>query len=149
MTFREKLALEYPEKIDKSAYGGCIGCPYQYGYEPDIANNCSRASGCCIDCWDREMPETDKIEEKKEMDQNEYMEYCKEDVATTKKIYHRMKKAELLKELEETKAELERLEKYKKYEDSAAEMRAMFDAFEAQGFTREEIFKLLNLGLKG
>ncbi len=82
------------------------------------------------------------------MDQNEYMEYCKEDITTTKKIYSRMKKAELLKELEETKAKLERLEKYNKYEDSAEELRALFDAFEAQGFSREETFQLMAIAMK-
>lgn len=60
MIAREKLGMELPECIDEECYGGCTGCPDQYGYLPRPSlcdlfrfpseENCSR-------CWDREIPE--------------------------------------------------------------------------------------------
>ena len=57
MTCREKLALEYPDKINDKEYGGCHGCPSKYGYlePPDW---CRINYATCTRCWDREMPET-------------------------------------------------------------------------------------------
>ena len=60
MTAREKLVMEQPECVNEECYGGCTGCPDQYGYLPRPSlcelfrcpseENCSR-------CWDREIPE--------------------------------------------------------------------------------------------
>ena len=60
MIAREKLGMEHPECVDEDCYGGCVGCPDQYGYLPPPSlcdlfrcpseENCSR-------CWDREIPE--------------------------------------------------------------------------------------------
>ena len=55
MTFREKLQLEHPEKVNDKYDGGCYGCPNDYGYETAISQYC--ASRLCSFCWDREMPE--------------------------------------------------------------------------------------------
>ena len=60
MIAREKLVMEHPECVNEECYGGCTGCPDQYGYlpRPSLCNlfrcpseeNCSRS-------WDREIPE--------------------------------------------------------------------------------------------
>lgn len=60
MTFREKLRKEHPDKICEDAFGGCVGCPHDYGYERYITRPCScdDGEGCisCETCWNREMP---------------------------------------------------------------------------------------------
>lgn len=59
MTCREKLKLEYPEKVRNDSFGGCVGCPSSYGYLPNPAY-CTFAGGnnVCKVCWDREIDET-------------------------------------------------------------------------------------------
>ena len=59
-------------------------------------------------------------------------------------------KAELLEELDELKVELANkekeikdLERYKKYEEAADEMKAMHDAMMNSGFTNEQAFQML------
>lgn len=59
MTFREKLMIEHPERINARCGGGCEGCPQDYGYADDIA--CRDASISCDACWSREIPETKPI----------------------------------------------------------------------------------------
>lgn len=56
MTCREKLNLEHPDYVNYSFYGGCLGCPNQYGYlgKPDY---CHSDLKTCTKCWDREIPE--------------------------------------------------------------------------------------------
>ena len=56
MTFKEKLEKEYPECIDSTAIGGCIGCPDDYGYREPIDYQECRYSDCG-DCWNCEIPE--------------------------------------------------------------------------------------------
>ena len=53
MTFKEKLAMEHPDKICPCVEGGCIGCPGDYGYE--FSHECRDD---CYDCWNREIPGT-------------------------------------------------------------------------------------------
>ena len=73
MTAREKLAMEYPEKLDDVEPGGCIGCPNDYGYLPDFEfckNNDDRYGDLferCKKCWDREIPEEMKDEKENRM----------------------------------------------------------------------------------
>lgn len=52
MTFKEKLAQEHPEKLDKECDSGCVGCPYEYGYEENY--DCEGVD--CLTCWNRETP---------------------------------------------------------------------------------------------
>lgn len=62
MKFREKLAMEHPECVDDLCDGGCCGCPYDYGYET-IEESCEEGSPItCRQCWDREIPGTEKQE---------------------------------------------------------------------------------------
>lgn len=65
MTAREKLAIEHPECIDKTFWGGCLGCPDKHGYlaRPAFCKDKLYPSEAnCANCWDREIPET--IEQK-------------------------------------------------------------------------------------
>ena len=70
MTFKERLTIEHPDKLNEDCYAGCEGCPDAYGYEgfstcPQIGDY--GAEKCKI-CWDREIPETEnKTEEEKSM----------------------------------------------------------------------------------
>lgn len=60
MTCREKLAIEHPDKIDRTCGGGCAGCPEDYGYLPK-GFLCSHMT--CEECWSQEIQETeDKIQ---------------------------------------------------------------------------------------
>ena len=55
MTYREKLAHEHPDHIDKSCPGGVNGCPHMFGYE--IPYPCDEITDDgCRKCWDREIP---------------------------------------------------------------------------------------------
>ena len=59
MTCREKLMIQYPEKIDADYLGGCEGCPKTYNYLPD-PEYCKKGTPVeCTRCWDREIPETE------------------------------------------------------------------------------------------
>ena len=60
MIAREKLVMEQPECVNEECYGGCTGCPDQYGYlpRPSLCNlfRCPSEENCSR-CWDREIPE--------------------------------------------------------------------------------------------
>lgn len=64
MTYKERLALEHPSNIDPELYGGCCGCPAQYGYCKEDEELCALKNGkapeICEECWNREMPEKEK-----------------------------------------------------------------------------------------
>lgn len=64
MTFKEKLAIEHPNKVNCGSCGGCFGCPCDYGYEDGMP--CKNCSIDCDECWDREMPGTEPISVSKE-----------------------------------------------------------------------------------
>ena len=57
MTCKEKLSLEHPECISPNEYGGCTGCPHEYGYMgvPEYCAEGRNDIGQCDDCWDREI----------------------------------------------------------------------------------------------
>ena len=60
MTCREKLQIEHPECIDERQFGGCVGCPDNYGYLPSPNRPCQQLGDfTCGACWDREIPEDD------------------------------------------------------------------------------------------
>lgn len=64
MTFREKLAKEYPDYVDEEYWGGCRYCPSDYGYETledklRYCEDCSTERNC-RECWGREIPETEE-----------------------------------------------------------------------------------------
>jgi hypothetical protein len=56
MTFRDRIKLEHPEKVNKRYDGGVAGCPYQYNYEGfSMAFANCMLEDKCVECWDREM----------------------------------------------------------------------------------------------
>lgn len=66
----------------------------------------------------------------------------------------RKTKAMLLEEIEkkndeikELKKSVEKLDKYKMYDDDAGEIRALFDSFVNSGFSEEQSFELLRICL--
>lgn len=59
MTFKEKLAIEHPDKVDHRCEGGCMGCPSEYGYENESCRPCASEVVSCTDCWKREIPGTE------------------------------------------------------------------------------------------
>lgn len=135
MTFREKLAMEHPDSVDPGYVGGCEGCPHGWGYEKYAFIDCGRAEpgkNMCRKCWDRVIPGTENDEK-----ENKTME-------NTKKT-----KAELIEEINGLKKEVEKLDRYKKYEDAANEMAALKESFENAGFTKEQAFELVIETMKG
>lgn len=59
MTCREKLAKEHSDCIRKNCEGGCVGCPHNFEYlDPPSLDEC--LSMDCAECWDREIPGTEK-----------------------------------------------------------------------------------------
>lgn len=58
LTCKELLAKEYPEKIDPLTYGGCLGCPSDYGYLYKSEHRCKNLKvnvnrELCTKCWDQ------------------------------------------------------------------------------------------------
>lgn len=68
MTYKEKIAIERPDKISEQWWGGVDGCPGNYFREGDGAPICGGPTclGCgsdeCTKCWNTEMPEEKKPE---------------------------------------------------------------------------------------
>lgn len=59
MTCREKLRMEYPEKVSPKFCGGCVGCPDDY-FDIEMNKGCSGLNEEeCRACWDREIPGTE------------------------------------------------------------------------------------------
>lgn len=61
MTCREKLKIEHPEMVTDCAYGGCIGCPFDYKYldindTPCLGMRIGHKERCTA-CWNQEIPE--------------------------------------------------------------------------------------------
>ena len=64
MTFREKIAMEHPDKLNPEYSAGVSGCPCNYGYETEINAPCGVYRGYkCDDCWNREIPGSTTPEE--------------------------------------------------------------------------------------
>lgn len=62
MTCRERFKMEHPEDVDNRYFGGCAGCPEDYGYLPD-SDECDHRSNYdyakCSSCWNREIPNSE------------------------------------------------------------------------------------------
>lgn len=71
MTFRERLQKEHPDKINDVYFGGCSGCPSDYGYEKlhDEGNYCKKKD--CWECWEREISESSGLSANEPVTQNE------------------------------------------------------------------------------
>lgn len=60
MTCQEKLATEYPEKVNDDKSNMFIGCPHHYGYLPKPMYCHKRfilGPSVCNECWNREVKE--------------------------------------------------------------------------------------------
>lgn len=66
MTFLEKVTKEHIEDIDFTLPCRCVKCPYMYNYESrnESEKNCFNFGEGCVDCWNRQIPEDNNIEEK-------------------------------------------------------------------------------------
>ena len=67
MTCREKLKIEHPGSINPFSFGGCRGCPYNYGYLPLSKRLCGGNyrgfnHETCTKCWDQEVEEVEEPE---------------------------------------------------------------------------------------
>lgn len=129
MTYREKIAADAPDSLMEEAGGGVIGCPHDYNLGEEDYFNERTCINDCDACWNREYTK-EQTEGEKEM--------------PTTKVTTKKTKAELLDEIKNLTKEVEKLERYKKYEDAASEIAAMHDAFINEGFTREEALSLIN-----
>ena len=67
MTYREKLAIEHPEKVHSGFLEECDGCPHTYGYaqKPEW---CKPTEEICRKCWDREVETDVKTDVKTDVD---------------------------------------------------------------------------------
>ena len=52
-------------------------------------------------------------------------------------------KTELIEEINNLKKDLDKLERYRKYEDTANEIKAIHDSFVNAGFTEDQAFKIM------
>lgn len=136
MTCREKLKFEHPDLNEDQLFDMTRSyCPFEVGINYPPLSICCDSK--CSDCWDREIPETEIKKEK--------------DIMTPTK----MTKAELLKEIEfahnhirEMEGRLERMDKYKQYEECADELKAMHTALMNSGFTNEQAFELMKTAIQ-
>lgn len=64
MTRKEWMRMHYSEKVGRSHVGGVANCPYNYSelckLDPRIPELRDYCFGCCGDCWDTEIPNTEK-----------------------------------------------------------------------------------------
>lgn len=144
MTCREKLRLEHPEFVGDNYVGGCGGCPHDYGYLPKPVECSLTSLSFCTHCWDREIPGTENIKKENDIMPTHDIN------ANTKKT-----KAELIEEIKiahehirEMEGRLERMDKYKQYEDMADEMKAIHTALMNSGFTNDQAFELMKTAIQ-
>lgn len=119
MTYREKLAQEHPECVGNQHRGGCKDCPTDYGYEEGI--HCHTVGDDCTACWDGEIPETIKAEERL-------------DVTEEVKLYHYNKGLEDAWELAK-KVALDKTDYTDGY--TSTELKTIFNKISLQGVFRE------------
>lgn len=60
----------------------------------------------------------------------------------------RQTKSELIEEINKLREDLVRLEKYRKYDEGAEELKAIHDSYVRAGFTEEQAFTLLITAMK-
>lgn len=132
MTYREKLAIDRPECVDPEFGGGCMGCPYEYGYEKRSTRggNCPDPYLSCYDCWNREIPETTN-ENKKEND--------------TMPIHavREMTATELLQKAKEYQQQAELMKVKEQMREAGGEIKAAMDGLVEAGFTEDQAFAFL------
>ena len=128
MTCLEKLKKEFPDDWEKCLI---LDCPEDYDYL-DMPEWCDPECKC-EECWNREIPET-KTTEKEINNMADYI---------SANTYLKKTKAQLIEELDSAKKELEKFEKYRKYDEMGEELYAAMSSLVNAGFSRDEAFKLL------
>ena len=69
-TCRERLKREKPKFVCDDEFGGCVGCPQEYGYVKEAYWKCwvagrvnvNEREAICRECWDRPVEEDSKEE---------------------------------------------------------------------------------------
>lgn len=103
------------------------------------------------DCGDCKLYGTDRILDRNDMACQDYlMAKAKEYLITeTNKgeekmaVAEKRTKEELLDEIKKLKGEVERLEKFKAYDNMAGEFKGMYDSYVNAGFTEDQAFQLI------
>ena len=85
MTFKEKLKQEYPDRVRPSCMGGCVSCPYVYGYEDRNDRPCKGKGYSCTECWNRVIPGTEPAKPNSNMSLVDLIERAatKKDISVT------------------------------------------------------------------
>lgn len=122
MTFLEQYVFDHGDMVMSEN----TSCPWKCEYEPRY--DCSNVA--CNDCWNREIPGTNNID------------ISKGETKMEGKVTTRKTKAELLEEIAELKKQAERAGRYEKYDEGAAEIKAMCDSFINAGFNHDAAFQL-------
>lgn len=99
MKFREKLAMEHPERVSGRFIGGCDGCPNHYRYEKDEESTKACLKHTCEQCWNREIPDSRKKQTKTNQD------FIQDDITD---------KEDIEEKIYETESIMEHLEDYMK-----------------------------------
>lgn len=139
MTYLEKYLQEHPECDADVVIRG--ECPIDHFKGVEYPANCYiTTTGAsirisCTACWNREMPETENAEKESDTMPTDLKNIT---LNSTKKT-----KAQLIEEINELKAEVFKLDKYKQYEEMADEMFAVKSSFVNAGFTDAEAFTLM------
>lgn len=150
-TCRQRLMREHPEQVGPQFVEGYYGCPCDYGYL-EIPDYCTGMEAECNKCWNRVIPET--IEEKLavipevEPDEFDLQMIAMVETEKEKKMTAKKTKAQLLEEIEELQAELKKVEKYRKYDEAAEEMKALYDSFVRAGFSEDQAFTICTTAMK-
>lgn len=145
MTCREKLKIEHPILVNDKYTGGCNGCPHHYGYLP----KCKGCTISCYECWDQEIPETEK-------QTNNNSRLINDLTKTIEKLRNELKETRMKLEekdrclTDNTKALLSMAERINKYEANgehinkkASDYRMKFQALINQGFTEDQAMQFL------
>lgn len=136
MTYKEKLKQIDPDAIDDTCCGGCVGCPGSYSELNDDGlpeGECNWDAETCTRCWNREIPGTEVEKEKENMDTN----------ATKEQLIAEIKKAYAT--IHEMEDRMKNLERYKAYEETANEIKAMHTAFMNSGFSDEQAHDMVKI----
>lgn len=111
---------------------GCTGCKLKGTDYKNDRNNMMCSNYLMKKAEEYLINETNKGEEKMEFK-----------AANTEK----RTKAELLDEIKKLKGEVEKLERFKAYEDQAGELKGMYDSYINAGFTEEQAFEIVKIML--
>ena len=133
MTCKEKLIQDHPEYNDWEVARILIRyCPYDYDYA-DPHPDCGKGlCNLCDKCWSQEVNE--ELKEK----ENDTMTNIKK---TESQLIEELEDAKT--SVAELKKQLDNMERYKKYEKCADEIKAMHTAFMNSGFTNEQAFDMI------